>query len=665
MKKPQVVTFGKGMRWACLALLSSAALGSCASAEMADVGLEALRLDAVGPIEIVPGTALSLKGESFVDATWGTSSLRLVGTANNADIDLSLYPTFIDFETMTLTIDNEVIEAVGGNADFSGVATLEVRSEVTGGIYRAPPMDIRLKFRRQLSPSITSLPTQGVIFVNESLVVEGDGFLLGGGEGSVVARVSGCFLNNKGGDCKPVTSLEVPAKPTDSQSRRKTSFAFSPDIAGIESGTFIGEVAIVNRTAAGGLLQSSSVTVRYDMVEPEVFRVTPTAASLGQYVYINGGGFVGGERGAVTELELVGAFQNADTGLSEAMTLTLIPEFVAGNSVRYVLNTDDALGQAISLRKQTGTFVGTIAPFTTFRGVTTAGRKTRISLQITPVKQVVYLDFRPSYVEGLRDFGLRAVDGKIRKRIVEVVEQAYHGVNLELRQEPPTDFAQYEHVELYGVDPNGLGLYGYDNTHGKDQGNARLYDRLGGFNALTQQGDGQGVYPGFGGVFVRSLLSFSLHPKALAEVKSGADPVFDKIFDVFRPDLDGTPVTAVDTPSTIKTRSTGEGCPSAKLRSEQISCAVFTLGNLIGGTLAHEIGHSLGLANPQQAEINSAHNFGDEPNRLMDNGGARPFLERAELMGQGPGVFCTNDYLYLRQILPTDIVDSTTRPGCE
>ena len=86
------------------------------------------------------------------------------------------------------------------------------------------------------------------------------------------------------------------------------------------------------------------------------------------------------------------------------------------------------------------------------------------------------------------------------------------------------------------------------------------------------------------------------------------------------------------------------------------------LGNLIGGTLSHEIGHSLGLANPY---ADGFHNAGDAPNRLMDAGGDRPFLERAELQGQGPGVFCDDEYAYLRMIMPsTEPPNAVQRPGC-
>jgi hypothetical protein len=35
------------------------------------------------------------------------------------------------------------------------------------------------------------------------------------------------------------------------------------------------------------------------------------------------------------------------------------------------------------------------------------------------VKQVIYLRFLPSYVESLRHFGLRALDARIRARVLE------------------------------------------------------------------------------------------------------------------------------------------------------------------------------------------------------------------------------------------------------
>lgn len=269
------------------------------------------------------------------------------------------------------------------------------------------------------------------------------------------------------------------------------------------------------------------------------------------------------------------------------------------------------------------------------------------------MKQVVFLDFQPSYVESLRLFGLRAVDQQIRARVLDVVRAAYPAVNIEFRTEPPTDFALFSLVEIHGPDPNGQGLFGYDNTPGKDVNNVRLYDRLGGVNAATQQ-DG---YPGYGGVFIESLMGFSMHPST-GESLPGADALFDQLFDPFRPDrgdiIVGADLAGVPVPS-------GEACPASD-RKQRIACAIWSMGALIGGTLAHEIGHSLGLANPFG---DGFHNFGDEPNRLMDGGADRSFAERAVLQGQGPGVFCDQEYDYLRTILPSaEPRDPSPRPPC-
>ncbi len=644
-----------------LAIFTALALGGgaggagCASSEPPDVGLESLRLSAVGPTKVIPGTSLVLTGDSFVDIEWGASTLHLVGTANGSPVDINLEVAFVDFDTMTAAIDASTIDLVGGDVDFAGTATVEVVSEVNGQRYKTPALNLTLQFRQKLLPSITRIQNSGVIFVNEQILVEGDDFLLGGNEGKSVARLTGCFQRGGTGPCDPVPAIEVPLSNTVALSRRNAIFAFSPKIAGIEAGQFVGSVEVVNKMPSGPEA-ADPVDVTFDLVESQVFRVSPTAVSLGQFVNIEGGGFVGGEAGASTELDLNGTFMRAD-GAQAPVAMTLIPEFAAGKLVRYVVNTDDALGMAIDLRKDTGTFSGTIRPTTIYQGKTVVGRSTAVTLAIAPIKQVVFLDFRPDYVEGLRDFGMRAVDSRVRERILTVVNRAYAGVNMDFRTVVPTDFALYEHVELHGVDPNGLGLFGYDNSPGKDNGNLRLYDRLGGVNAVTQQ-DG---YPGFGGVFVRSMLGFSLNPGKLTKSVAGADPVFDKIFDEFRSDRGGSPVASSDLGGTIAALTSGESCPVGN-RKDRIPCAIYVLGNLIGGTLAHEIGHSLGLANPF---MDGFHDSGDEPNRLMDSGGDRPFLERAELQQLGPGVFCDDEYKYLREILPsTSPADTSMRPGC-
>jgi hypothetical protein len=240
--------------------------------------------------------------------------------------------------------------------------------------------------------------------------------------------------------------------------------------------------------------------------------------------------------------------------------------------------------------------------------------------------------------------------------VFEVVERDYEGINLELRDELPQDFALFSQVDIAGPDPNGKGLFGYDNSPGKDVGNERLYDRIGGVNAITLvEQDGLG----YGGVFLDSFFGYSAAPNGLSLARE-IEPLFDRIFDRVRPDRGGRPVSEAE----LETLPDVQGfqCPGSD-RATQVACAIWVLGNLIGSTVSHEIGHSLGLAKPAGSP-DQYHNGPDEAaNRLMD--GDRPFAERAELDGQGPSRFCVCDYLYLRDILPTDEdEDIDGRPSC-
>jgi len=618
----------------------------CADATAPDPGLEQLDLSKVAPDIVIPGTSLAIEGASFVDAMWGSTVLHLVGSAGGSAIDVKWDATFVDFNHMTVAITGGSIDEIGGEVEFDGTATIEVVSTQDGQTYKTSPLQLSLEFKETLEPGVTGL-VDGVHFINDEIQVDGSGFLLGGDEGTTIARVT------PSGGGAPV---DIPLLPRVPYSRTQAAFVFSPKIRGIEPGDVDAQITIINQQANKPSSEAAPVTGTFNIVSAQIFTATPNAVSLGQYVMVEGGGFVGGEPTAFTELELSGTFNK--TGSNPApILLTLIPEFVAGKLVRYVLNTEDALGRALDLRSETGLFTGTITPIVSYGAETVRGQSTNAEFAIAPVKQVVYLNFLTSYTEQLRDFGMRAVDSRIRARILEVNQLAYAGVNVEFRTEPVTDFALFSNIDLTGVDPNGMGLFGYDNSPGKDNNNVRLYDRLGGVNALTQQ-DG---YAGYGGVFIRSLMGFSKHPIAGIQSIEGADSTFDRIFDPFRPDVGGGAITSADLAGGFVPLENAAGCPAGD-RATQTRCAVFVLGSLIGGTLAHEIGHSLGLANPNAEGF---HNAGDQANRLMDSGGDRPFTERAELNGLGPGVFCDEEYAYLRQILPTmDPEPDVDRPGC-
>ncbi len=480
-------------------------------------------------------------------------------------------------------------------------------------------------------------------------MLSGDSFLLGNGEGETRVVVNGVEL----------VARPLPEAPWD---RTRVAFPFAPAIAGIQPGSFSGTVAVRNVLASGAAEAAGTLPLAVTIVKPEITAVAPTAASLGQYVDISGGGFVGEAADEVTLLHLVGNFTPDGGGTAAPVDLTLVPHFSAGTRLRYVLDEADALGRLIDLRRVSGRFVGQVTPIARKGADEVVGAAADATLAVAPVKQVIYVRFLPSYLDSLRLYGLANADALVRQRIFAVAARDYVGINVEFRDTPPADFALYSQVDVEGPDPNALGLLGYDNTPGKDVGNQRLFDRIGGVNATTQS-DG---FPGYGGVFAENFLGFSAHPSSRV-ARLETDPThFDAIFDAVRPDT-GTPVSSAEVRAGIPALDDGGACLGARNRAMQVGCAVFVLGNLVGSTLTHEAGHSLGLADPTGEAF---HDPGDGIDRLMDTGGNRPFEERAELLGQGPAVFCSDEYVYLRTILPSLLPgdaaagDSIARPDC-
>ncbi len=633
-----------------------------------DTGLDGLDLTAVTPDTVVPGSQVAITGDSFVEAEWGASVLHLVGTFAGANVDLALPIDFVDYQHMSLAWQGGL--AMGFPADsgkFSGQATVEVMSTVDNQNHPSPSLTVTLTIAPDLTPRLDHVD-EGVVFVNQPMNVTGDGLLLTSDEGSTVAVVSGCFIPDGKTTCTPITTVELPVTPATVSDRTMGTFAFHPRIAGIQPGQFQGTVKLANHPAGGQPeTDSAPQTIDCTLVPPSIFSVTPPAASLGQYVDIAGGGFVGPDSSdptAVTSVEIVGTFTLEGSTTPANVDLVLIPSFVGGPLVRYVVSEDDALGHAIDLRNPGRSLRRHNQADRAMGPDTVTGESIPVDLELAHIKQVVWLRFQDSYVESLRHFGLRAMDSALRARVFLIAKRDYQGVNIEFRPDPPDDFALFSTVDVSGPDVNGLGLFGYDNSPGKDVGNERLYDDIGGVNATTQA-DGD---PGYGGVFVESFFAFSTHANGLAMPIDGeADAIFDQIFDPFRPDVSGgRPVLASDVAAGVATLTSGEPCPAAKGdRQGQIACGVWVLGSMIGTTMTHEVGHSLGLAAPY-GDADTYHDPGDQPNRLMDAGGARTLRERAELQGEGPGVFCDDEYTYLQQILPsTEAAPQVDRPGCD
>ncbi|MCB9690138.1 MAG: hypothetical protein H6735_34165 [Alphaproteobacteria bacterium] len=597
-----------------------------------------LVLQDVGPELLVPGSRLVLEGIGWLPDLAGPTALLMSGEVDGRAVELELPATYVDDHHLEVSWTGGPSLGLGDAGTFTGTARVQTLLAFDGRLHRSDELSVTLGFAPELTPSLVSVEDPGD-HVNDALVVSGEGFLLGGDEGVTVARFDGCFTPLGASACERVPMAEVAGHALD---RSTLVVPFAPWIAGISPGTWEGELTLAN----GDLEGEGSAVLTHRIRVPVVDRVATASASLGQLVDIEGAGFVGpsdADPSAVTLLRLDGTFRAAEGG-TEPVLVTLVPEAVDGGLVRYVVNEEDALGRSLDVRYGAGTFRGTLTPSVAFGSDEVEGAAVDVELALRPVRQVVWLRFLPSTWESLRHLGLREAREAVVERVVEVVARDYAGVGVELRLEEPDDYALFATVEVGGPDPNGLGLLGYDNTPGKDTDNLRLYDRIGGLNAVTQL-DG---FPGYGGVFVESLFAFSEHPGDHAAVGEDADPAFDLLFDPFRPDRGGVPLTLDELASAVIPASNTD-CPASG-RQRQVGCAVFALGNLIGTTLSHELAHSMGLADP---EGDGFHNTGDWQDALMDGGSYRTFRERAEVAGEGPGLFCRVDHAYLERILPT------------
>ena len=658
-------------RRACLLALL---LGGCSAARLPglDDGLGQPRLDALHPALILPASRVDLDGAGFADPARAATRLVLHGSFTPTDgaattVDLTLAAEQVDDGHAFTTAGGAWLGTFAGPGHFDGTARVEAVSALDGSLRQSPATRVAFDVATTLQPRLDAV-AQSALHVNDPVVLDGDGFLLGTGEGETRVVVDGCFLpdgtSGAAGGCAgvPVHGVELPARPVRDApwDRSRVAFAFSPAIAGIGPGTFAGTVTVRDVFAGGAAKDAGTLPLAATLGKPEVKAVAPTRASLGQYVDVTGAGFVGEAADEVTLLHLVGQFVADGSGKSAPVDLTLVPHFADGTRLRYVLDEADALGRLIDLRRVSGHFTGQVIPIVRKGGAEVVGAATDATLAIAPVEQVVYVRFLPSYFDTLRLYGLAAADAAVRRRIFTVAARDYAGVNIVFRDAPPQDFALFSEVDVEGTDPNALGLLGYDNTPGKDVGNDRLFDRIGGVNATTQS-DG---YPGYGGIFAENFLGFSAHPVPRVAPLETDSHDFDVIFDPLRPDT-GSPARAAELRAGVPELDDGGPCLDPhRDRATEIACGVFVLGNLIGTTLTHEVGHSLGLADPTGEAF---HDPGDAPDRLMDAGGDRPFDERAELGGQGPAVFCDDEYAYLKTVLPgadPSVGDSVSRPGC-
>ena len=594
--------------------------------------LPALRVAGWTPDIVMAGTRVEVTGTGFLPPSLGAQTLRLTDGVVTVDVAAD----WRDSEHLDYTVDDRLLSVLTPGTRFEGALRVVRRLAETGAADEAAG-PTAFEVVDNLAPTIVGFNGDDTeMFPGDAVPVSGQDLLLPG-EGTTLALLQGTFVTL----VPPETRVAQAVLPLELHSRTEAGLLLTPDVFGIRPGTFEGSVTLVNENHAGRRDGSRLDGVVQHLRPPRIQAISPATAARGQRIVIEGRGFLPTDPlfAATTLIRLEGAFQAKAASTSVLLhgptALDLFPDAFDGNRrMDYVLRVlQTPSGELTGLGLVAGGFDGTVTPMLLSGADTILGAPYPFLLTVGLQRQVVFVSFLPGFEETLAEFGLRHAADRVRQRILDVCARDYSGVNIEFRDERPTEFVEYSVIEVGGADPNNADLFGLDNTTGKDVGNIRFDDVIGGTNAETAE---QGYYA-FGGVFVRSflLMSPALTPagKAPHSIASGR---FDDIFAPFIPALGGTPATEPD--------ATG---PRAGLLDQ----AVTVLGNLVGTTVSHEVGHSLGLANID----GKFHNEGDNPGWIMDAGSFRPFAERAEVDGQGPGVFSPNNASYLRRILPTDV----------
>ncbi len=632
----------------------------------------AMSVELAYPGTLLSGTRLWVEGGPFPDESFGTVSVMVEGTFHHDDGFVRVFENLpavrLRPDRVYVDLQESLLARLCGGGIRPGQLPVRVwvraRSLFSGREYESTALPVNFTVADALTPELLGIQPDPFVYLEGRLGITARGLLLPGEDGGSFAVVEGCLLpEGASGSCassgRAVGPVELPVIDVDVKTRQGASVVLPSEVFGVDPGRFTGSIRLLNRFSDGSFLQSASLVLDLELLEVDLARVGTEKTSLGGYVEVYGHAFAPpGEQCGTTFL--VEGTWNPHTGSPMPVDMVWIPEVLDGEHARHVLDEQADLGTLVNLRTAWGTLEGNITARVCCGSDCRDSGSIPLRLEILPVLQKVRLMYQDSWVSALGHWGLSGVDAAIRRRALDVMEKIYEGVHIEFTEEPIEDYKLYSRVEIHGYDPNGYGLLGYDNSTGKDVENRRLHDVLGGRNALTQE-DG---FPGYGGVFLHSFFGFSLHPPAGVKSMEIADPRFDAIFDPFRPDRRGTPASAQEAASFVPS-SDGRVCDGAGTnRLQQLSCAVYTLGTFLGSTLAHEIGHSLGLAQPYVE--GSYHNVGDVPLRLMDAGNARSFVERAGLQGGRLEAFCDEDFAYLRAILgdPQNPGQDQGRPTC-
>lgn len=533
--------------------------------------------------------------------------------------------------------------ASGELATFEGALEIEL-SDALGVYARASISGVKLSFVRVLEPT-AQLIEVGAVYPGERIEIEGAGFLRPS-EGESVAFVDVGRVEYPDGTGRDISGESI--KLGWAGSRERVDFSVDPAVFGVQVASFSATVHLVNRLQDGTEWAGEDVfDISGSLQQPYLATLSPPAGSRGQKITVTGRGMVGtnADFGYGMLLRFEGELTPDDPALGSVEVGRESPLVRAPDRVLDEQTTEQNVwytieeGRTLSgLGAVPGVFVGSITPEFFDPWGEQDGIGWQGEFRVLATKQVVYLKYLPSFSTGLETYGLRNVEMEIRRRIMEVVRRDYDGINIEFREKKPTDFLDYAVLELGGPDPSGHNAFGYDNTFNgvaKDTGNLFLNDYLGGLNAQS----GQQFNNPYGGIFLESFAFFSLE---LNPDNLHASAEFDRIMRPFMPALGGTAVRGTEWP---------DGS-----RYDEIAAAIKMVGNVLGNTVSHELGHSMGVTFVPEDEVEPTNIFHNTEygSYIMDPGAQRPFEERAELDGHQPAVFNALNYNYLRKYLPAD-----------
>ncbi len=580
---------------------------SASQDEEIDAAVESLRfsLQDLQVDYLLPGRQLEVIGEGFLEQA--TYRAQLEGQVNDQAVSVELPIAYRDYQTLLLQFSSEFSQQEG---DLNAVLRVQMS---TGGKNGEAECALKGRWVKELKPSILSVDNE--IYPATAISLRGEKFL-NPDEGHLSFELKGQFQSQATGAIEEISGTQIPGEQTN---REQAKLILNPQVMGIQPGRFKGQLRAVNE-GSGWSQAGDWFDVDWTLKAPQIEYYTESA-SRGQKILISGAGFLGGDWGGVTTVTLKGEFQGKDK--RQLIEKELSPDWLNGQLLQTEMEVEfDDDCQSDDLGAQAGWVSGTLLPSIEWNGQQVKGEAVSLEFEVLPPKQVIWLRFLPAFTDSLRIFGLRNFSLEIKNRIAEVVNRDYEGINLEIRLTEPEDFARYAIVEIGGPDPNAQNYFGLDSTPGFDDCNARLDDHLAGANW-----DGGG----YGGIFVESFLQLS--PKyAIAETPL-THPKFDEIFDIFM-------------------QQPAETDELNGPRKDELELAIRVLGNLVGNTVTHEVGHTLGLT--REPGCGLYHNApGDF--QIMDCGVDRPFLERAELVEgfEGrPAVWLPENREYLEMILP-------------